>query len=400
MEELFELFSGWIPWLNETVLDMPVWGWIGIPLILMVALLAGQLISQTIINILHFGYTRIGHDKSVIIFQQMKAPLALFLGALIFSAASRLLPLEDKIDAFINGITMTMAVFAATWAGLRLISTEGNRLRLYFNQHEKPGASALIPLLSKLAKAAIIVIAALFLLQNFGFDVIAILTTLGIGGIAVALASQRSVENIFGGAMIGLDQPVRIGDFCKWNGQVGTIEDIGLRSTKIRTLDRTIVSVPNSEMASIQLENYARRDKILLLTTIRLRYETTPEQLRQIVMGIRKLLLENPKIENEPARARFVAFNEFSLDIEIFAYARTANWDEFLEVREEIYLRIMEIVYQAGSNFAIPSQTIYLKRSAKSSAELGADDKKQRINVVDQRKYASSNNQLKSSGLT
>jgi MscS family membrane protein len=153
-----------------------------------------------------------------------------------------------------------------------------------------------------------------------------------------------------------------VGDFCRFGDRVGTVEAIGLRSTRIRTLDRTLVSIPNAEFSQIHLENFAMRDQIRLFTMIGLRYETTPEQLRYCLARLREMLLAHPMITPDPARVRFVGFGAYSLDLELFAYARTADWNEFLEVREDVYLRIMDIVREAGTGFAFPSQTMYVGR--------------------------------------
>jgi MscS family membrane protein len=162
---------------------------------------------------------------------------------------------------------------------------------------------------------------------------------------------------------------VRVGDFCRFGDKVGTVEEIGLRSTRIRTLDRTVVTVPNADFSGLQIENFARRDQIRLHTTLGLRYETTPEQLRLLLARLRELLLSHPKIDPDPARVRFVGFGAYSLDLEIFAYARTTDWDEFLRIREELYLRMMDLVAEAGSSFAFPSQISYFGGDAALAAQ-------------------------------
>ncbi|MCH2547727.1 MAG: mechanosensitive ion channel family protein, partial [Alphaproteobacteria bacterium] len=156
----------------------------------------------------------------------------------------------------------------------------------------------------------------------------------------------------------------RVGDFGNFGNFVGTVEDIGLRSTRIRTLGRSVVSVPNSEMAGMRIETYAPRDQILLKTVLGLRYETTTDQMRYIIVQIKELLVSHPMVDNSPARARFVAFSDYSLDVEVFAYIKTSDWNEYLEVQEDLFLRMKDIVESAGSDFAFPSQTVYFERGA------------------------------------
>jgi MscS family membrane protein len=178
----------------------------------------------------------------------------------------------------------------------------------------------------------------------------------------VALAAQKSLENFFGAITLYSSKPVRIGDFCRFGDRVGTIEEIGLRSTLVRTLDDTTVSVPNVEFSNRELENYTRRRKIWYHPRIRLRYDTTPDQLRYILVEIRKVLYGHPKVLPDLARIRFVGFGESSLDLDIFAYIDVTDYGESLEVAEDLNLRIMGVIAKAGSGFALP-QTLYMERS-------------------------------------
>jgi MscS family membrane protein len=209
-------------------------------------------------------------------------------------------------------------------------------------------------------------------LQNLGVNVTGILAGLGVGGLAVALAAQKTVENLFGGVTLAADQPVRVGDFCRFGDRVGTIQEIGLRSTRVRTLDRTVVTVPNAEFSALALENFAERDRIWFQTVLGLRYETTADQLRHVLAGLTKLLRDDERVDPDPARVRFVGFGAFSLDLEVFAYIRTRDWAEFLRIREELLLEIMDVVAASGSGFAFPSQTIY------TAADAGLDEEKAR----------------------
>jgi MscS family membrane protein len=143
---------------------------------------------------------------------------------------------------------------------------------------------------------------------------------------------------------------------------VGTVEEIGLRSTRVRTLDRTLVTVPNAEFSTIQLENFAARDRIWYHPRLGLRYETTPDQLRFVLVELRRMLYSHPKIDPDPARVRFVGFGDSSLDLDIYAYVRTGDYNEYLEVAEDLNLRVMDIVAQAGTGFAFPSSTTYLAK--------------------------------------
>jgi MscS family membrane protein len=159
--------------------------------------------------------------------------------------------------------------------------------------------------------------------------------------------------------MIISDQPVRVGDFCRAGDYLGTVENIGLRSTRIRTLKRTVVSVPNGQLALMNLENFTMRDKIWFHHTLHLRYETTADQLRYTLAEIRKMLYEHSKVESSSARTRLVKLGNSSLDLEVFAYVLETEYESFLHIQEDLLLRIMDIVEESGSGFAFPSQTTY-----------------------------------------
>lgn len=191
----------------------------------------------------------------------------------------------------------------------------------------------------------------------------------GIGGIAIALAARSTLENFLGGLTLLADRPVRAGDFCRFGDKVGTVESLGLRSIRIRSLDRTVYTIPNGEFINLHIENYSKRDRILLKSEINLRYETTPDQMRWVLSQIRRLLLAHPKVLPEPARARFVQFGSHSLDIEIFAYVACTDYSEFLAIKEDINLRLADIVEASGTSFAFPSSVTYLARDPGVDAE-------------------------------
>ena len=150
---------------------------------------------------------------------------------------------------------------------------------------------------------------------------------------------------------------------------MGTVEEIGLRSTRVRTLDRTVVTIPNAEFSNLRLENFARRDQMRLWTMIGVRYETTPDQLRYLLARLREILLGHPRVTDDPCRVRMVGFGAYSLDLEVFAYIDTAHWNEFLAIREDVFLRFIDAVKEAGTGFAFPSSTTYLGRDEGLSAE-------------------------------
>jgi MscS family membrane protein len=277
------------------------------------------------------------------------------------------LPLAAQ-DAFDRAAALLL-VAAFAWAAFRLLDTAAARVATRLRERGAGHAAPLVLPARKTAKVVVVVVAGVVLLDNLGIDVTAVLAGLGVGGLAVALAAQRPLENLFSGITLYADQPVRVGDFCRFGSRVGTIEEIGLRSTRIRTLDRTLVTVPNREFASAEVENFGARDKIWYHPMLGLRYETTPDQMRDVLLAVHRMLSSHPSVEAETARVRFIGFGAYSLDLEVFAYVRTSHFDEFLVVAEDLNLRLMDIVEEAGTGFAFPSTTTYLERGA----SLGSD---------------------------
>ncbi len=195
-----------------------------------------------------------------------------------------------------------------------------------------------------------------------GIPVYGIIAGLGVGGLAIALAVRPTLENFIGGIILYADRPVKVGDFCKFGEMLGTVETIGLRSTKIRGLDRTLVTVQNADFAQMSIVNFTRRDANLMHTTIALRYETTPEQLTAIIDGIADMLRADDRVDAETVRVCFRGFGSYSLDVEIWAYVKIADWGRFLKAQEALFLEVIRVVKANGSAFAFPSQTTYLGR--------------------------------------
>jgi MscS family membrane protein len=214
--------------------------------------------------------------------------------------------------------------------------------------------------LTVLAMAWMVILGA----DSMGVSVAPVIAGLGVGGLAVALAAQHTVENFIAGLVLFADKPVRIGESCQFGDHKGTVEQIGLRSTRIRSIDRSLVSIPNSEFAKLRLVNYTRRDKILLKTVLGLRYETTADQLRHVLAGLRRLLANHPRIDAESVRVRFIGYGAGSLDIEVFALADTNDWATFLAIQEDALLKVMDVVRGSGCSFAVQAQPHTLAAAA------------------------------------
>ena len=347
------------PFLDVRFLDIQLWQWIALVLLLLVSLLIAWLLTAPALRVLRAIAHRTETHVADVFVELIAGPVRLAVATLVLSTGIYALRLALPVQRVLIGTTKALLIIAFTWLVLRLIDAMSRVMTARWVAHGQAAAISVVPLARRALKVFVALVALLAVFQNLGFNATGILAGLGVGGLAVALAAQRSLENLFGGLSLIADQPVRVGDMCRFGSQQGTVEDIGLRSTRVRTLDRTVVTIPNADFATMQLENLAARDRMRLAATISLRYETTPDQLRWVLVELKRLLLSHPKVSPDPARVRFTKFGACSLDIEIFAFVKTGDGDEFLAVQEDLLLRIMDIVAASGTGFAFPSQVSY-----------------------------------------
>jgi MscS family membrane protein len=190
------------------------------------------------------------------------------------------------------------------------------------------------------------------------------------------LAAQKTIENLFGGISILTDRVMRVGDLCRVGETVGTVEDIGLRSTRIRTYERGLISVPNGSLATANVENLSARDKMRVFCKIGLRYETTREQLERVLAQVTTMLHEHPRVESATAWIRLAKLADSSLELEMQAYVMTREFNDFAAVRENLLFRVMDIVESCGTSLAFPSQTVYMAQEPKAQETNKAQESK------------------------
>lgn len=264
-------------------------------------------------------------------------------------------------------VALVLDVIALAWLLRKFLTLRLERTRRLVMEKDRTGTESLVLLGERLLRVLVFLVAVLAILAIVGVDTKTALAGLGIGGIALALGAQRTVENLLGGILLLSDKALAIGDFCSISNRVGVVEDITLRSVRLRTLDRTLVSIPAGALAQSGIENFATREKILARSTLRLRYATNVEQVTRILAGIRKLLDDSSNIESATSRIRLVNFGAEAIELEVFAYMLTADFNKFLELREELLLRIASVVEAAGSGFA-PTRFIYMQGSERDAS--------------------------------
>jgi MscS family membrane protein len=337
------------------------WQWAALPILFLTAWVIGLVMARLTRVILGFvaRKTRFSWDDKLI--ANIGGPVTLAWAA---AASHLLLPFVELNDAMSGRIAKgvsTALFFAFFWFLLRLVAVMDQVIRASPWAQTRPGTRSLVPIGSRMLQVAVLAIGVVALLADLGYPVASLIAGLGIGGLAVALAGQKTVENLFGTFSIGVDQPLLVGDFVSVEGVMGHVEVIGLRSTRIRTVERTLVTIPNGKLADMRIETFAARDRIRLACTLGLSYATTGAQMRTILAGCREILRAHPLVWPGEIVVSFKGLGESSLDIDLQAWFVTTDYNQFRAIREELLLALMDAVEKAGSSFAFPTRTVYLR---------------------------------------
>lgn len=327
---------------------------------ILAAFIAGRIVVGIARPILARIAGRTANDWDDRLVELMASPLALVLASQALRIASPWLPLEGHALQTLLGAISIVTTLAMLWTAFRGIDLARGVLERRSWAIDRPSSRSMLSIGGRFAKVAVFVIAGIVALAQLGVSVASLVAGLGIGGLAVALGAQKTLENLFGTLSIGVDQPMREGDTVKLYDFLGTVERIGLRSTRIRTLDRTIVTIPNGELANHRIESYTARDRLRLATTIGLVYETTSQQMRAILAELEAILRAHPKIWPDGLAVKFKALGESSLDIEIAAWFQTADWAEFQGIRQDVLLDFMAAIERNGSSIAFPTRTVHV----------------------------------------
>ncbi len=258
----------------------------------------------------------------------------------------------------------TLITLVLVWAMWTIISLFKKHQQEKLTKLGRPGAAKLMQPMTTFVRMLVVLMGTLFWLNNIGVNISTLLAGLGVGGLALALALQKPLEDMMGALTLFTQAPIRVGDLCRYGTIVGEVEDIGLRNTRIRTLTNTLVHIPNARIAHIEIENFAARTKIRFWPTLRLRYDTTADQLRALINDIREMLENHERVHDDPVRVRFTEFDDDAILIKVHCFLKTTNFPESLEIGEDLNFRIMEIVQNQGAKFALPGKSIYMEETS------------------------------------
>jgi MscS family membrane protein len=340
------------------------WQWLGIAIAIVLAFVAGRVASRIVLWI---GNRIVSRTESTVddeALKRLNRPVR-FLGKVL--AALAILPLLELPARFADttgSVLLALLGGGAIWCAVSLIDVVISRLALADWAKSRPASRGLLSLAGRTLKVLLVIIATISFLGSLGLPVGSLIAGVGIGGIALAFGAQKTVENLFGAFALGIDQPLREGDFVKTDADtLGTVEAVGLRSTRIRTLDRTIVSMPNGKLADMKIETFGERDRVRLHTMINLVYGTTATQMREVVSGIEAVLRAHPDTYKDELVVKFRALGASSLDIEVMTWYAGTDFAKFRDWRQEMLLAFMTVVETAGTQFAFPTQTLHIEKA-------------------------------------
>jgi MscS family membrane protein len=345
---------------NARLVGVPLFEWlavlVGMPLFYFLTVLMSRLLQRLASRLSR----RLRRKSDLPVPEIFPKPARLLLLAWAIHFGSSLVSLPLLARQFWAGTATVITIAACVWLLILFVSWVEAYFSQSFRRRNLTGAASMLRLARWCVDLLIVFAGLLVTLSYFGVNPTGELAGLGVGGIAVALAAQKTLENVLGGVSLVLDQAVRVGDTLKVDDTVGTVVEVGLRSIRIRTLDRTLVSVPNGQIANMRIENLSARDKFWFHPILHLRYDTSSPQMQALLNGIRDLLAESSNVEPHSIRVRFLRFADASLDVDVFAYVLARDWSQFLEIQEGLQFQMMKCIESTGVRIAFPSPNIYL----------------------------------------
>jgi MscS family membrane protein len=348
---------------KHQIAGMPLWQWLALLLAVPGAAAVGWVLLVLLEVPVRWWARRRGHVE-IANWRSVSAPAWLLTSTLAHQIFARYLGIALLPRHYYFQTTSVALIVSATWIFWRAVRWSLRRVRNRALAHGHAGTGSLMLLGERIIKAAVFVAGVLAVLGSLGFNMSTALAGLGIGGLAIGFGAQQTIANLFGGVSVLGDEVIRVGDVCRFGDRTGTVEDIGLRSTRVRTDERTLLAIPNGTVATINVENLSRRDKILFKTNLGLRSESKSDHVRYVLAEVRRLLYSHPKVESNSVRVRLTDIAGASLTVEIVSYILTRDYNEYAAVREDLLLRMMDVIDDSGSGLAHPTQTLYLSRDA------------------------------------
>ncbi len=341
-----------------------IWQYVGFALMLLLAFVFGRIVRAIAVRLLKRLLTKWEMPStSIIVLKSIGKPLSLFTSVSLIGIFQPVLRLPVDVSAFIVlAIDVSLPVLAIIMA-YRFVDLLSIRAEQLAERTVSLMDDQLIPILRKTIKFFVILAGFVLLLQHLGFDITALLAGISIGGLALAFAAQDTIRNMFGSVMLFLDRPFTVGDWVTFEGVDGCVEEVGFRSTRLRTLADTLVTVPNGRLADMTVDNFGLRVFRRYRTTLGVVYSTPPEVMKEFITELRRIISDHPATVNNDPRS-LVHFREFassSLNIEVQIYIDCSNMANEWRAREELNFAFLELAGRLGVSYAFPSQSLYLE---------------------------------------
>ncbi|MFM9873506.1 MAG: mechanosensitive ion channel family protein [Fimbriimonadaceae bacterium] len=363
------------PWLAPGFLGVAPWKWVGLIIAAVASYLAGLFIRVIVKLFIRLKAGKLGSELSKATLDSAGHGFSLLTVGTVFTAFSRSFQLVPDVKAGTLFISLIFQTIGLAWLAMAIVEFTINRLTPKVADAER-AEKLFLPILRNFGRIIIIGLALLFFLERIGFNVTGLIAGLGIGGIVVALAAKDSVENIFGSLTLIFEMPFQIGDWVKADGIEGTVEEISLRSTTLRTVEDSTILVPNSKFISNAVENMGRRRYRRLKTFLGITYDATPDQIETFVKSLRQYVLEHPKTWDDKINIAFNNYGPSSLDIIFIVFIDAPTYSEELLVREELLLGVMRIADECNIHFAFPTQRMIIERmDSAAGTEITGEEK-------------------------
>jgi|SRR5271166_5874332 len=347
---------------------MPLWQWFALLLMIPAAAAAGWLVLVVLQIPLRWWARRDGQTE-LPQWRSVSGSAWLLVATFIHRILAGYLGMPLLQRHYYYQFVEVAVIIGTSWISWRVIRWFLQRVRRQALARGHSGTGSLMLLGERIIKAVVLVVAVFSILGILGVNLTTALAGVGIGGLAVGFGAQQTIANLFGGVSVLGDEVIRVGDVCKFGDRTGTVEDIGLRSTRVRTEERTLLAIPNGTVATINVENLSRREKILFKTILGLHLDTPSDRLHAVLSEIRRVITGNPKVESSTVRVRLVELAPAAINVELVCYVLTQDFDKFAEVREDLLLQIMKFVEDSGANLASPSQKLYLSEGSGGGKE-------------------------------
>lgn len=353
----------------DTLRDVLDFGIVGITVadvgLALLALLLGLVLGRLAAGLFARGLARVADNTlrhATLDAASLPVVWALRLGGLW--AAVTLLPLP-RLEAFdlarvINQIYQAATVGLATWLGVRIISEASVLWARRASGTEDTFDDQLVPIVRKTAKVILVCVGGVMILQNLGYSVGSLLAGLGIGTAAIAFASKDTIANFFGSLVVFIDRPFQVGDWVEIGDVEGTVEAVDIRTTRIRTFANSLITVPNAKMTVTEIQNWSRMQKRRIKMVVGLTYGTKAAQMRQAVVAIRGIIEADERFHHDFYLVNFNELGESSLNIFCYFFTRTTSWAEYMQIREEFLLSVMEAMAELDLEIAFPTRTVHL----------------------------------------